>query len=242
MVGTVLACIPYFGGVKQVLDILDGYSHAALRTTLGNLGLTNTKTSWDGAFTVSGAPSATTIQNAIGGFKYYGLSLNDIQAIVETEADNMWNKTISPGLNNGAGIYDPAKKEQRGLMISGAGSLPNKGATAMAQELDGQDADGKRSAMTYAVGGARCELIYMCVLAATGYLSRDMKNMSSLMSRMDKGYTDLIAKTDGGYKSYSKGGGGNSNNETWTRSWAESNYSIDLTFDMYTSFLRPALS
>jgi hypothetical protein len=225
-----------------VLDSLDGYNHASLRRTLGNLGLSNTKTSWDGAFTISGAPSATTIQNAIGGFRYYGLPLTDIQGIVETEADKMWNKTISAGLNNGSGIYDSAKKEQRGLMISGAGSLPNKGAEAMAQELDGQDSNGKRSAMSYAVGGARCELIYMSVLAATGYLSRDTKNMSSLLSRMDKGYTDLIAKTDGGYRSYSKGGGGSTNNENWTRSWAESNYSIDLTFDMYTSFLRPALS
>jgi hypothetical protein len=242
MVGTVLACIPYFGGVKQVLDILDGYSHASLRSALGNLGLSNAKTSWDGAFTISGAPSATTIQNAVGGFRYYGLPLSDIQGIVETEADKMWNKSISSGLNDGAGIYDSAKKDQRGLMISGAGSLPNKGVKAMAQELDGQDAEGKRSAMSYAVGGARCELIYMCVLAATGYLSRDTKNMSSLLDRMDKGYTDLIAKTDGGYKSYAKGGGGSTNNETWTRSWATSNYSIDLTFDMYTSFLRPALA
>jgi len=249
MVGTILACIPYFGGAAAVKSLLNNYNHNAtnsLKSRLNTLGLTNAYKSLAGVGSGGNAPTVSQLHQAVNNFTYSKLQIDRIFDIVKLESDNQWGKTIESGLNGGAGrIYTKnGKSERRGLMVSGASSLPNKGLSGLAKEL-GTGGSGSqsndRSSMSYAVGASRVELVYLSVLAATGYLTRTTSGMAALMARMERGYLDIEKKDIGGYLSVANNWGSGSQN--WDRqSWGIAEYRIDATLDMFKTFLKPALT
>jgi hypothetical protein len=109
----------------------------------------------------------------------------------------------------------------------------------MANEFNSSDADGDRSSMSYVVTGMRTELLYLSVLAATGYLTADMPGMPAFILRFKRGWLDIEHKNAGGYKSIAKGWSGNS--ENWTASLGESSYRISAAFGL-RDFVLDALT
>ncbi len=248
MVGTLLAAIPYYGGASAVLSLLNNASISSLKSRLNSLDLTNAHKSIAGIGSASGAPSVSQVQNAISGYKYRTRSLSDIFGICKVENDNMWGKPISAGLNNGNGAsYTRTKNgkketEIRGVVMSGKSTLPNVGLTGLGKEFDVSDGSCRRSSFSYVVGGARCELMYLCVLAATGYLTPDIAGMSAFMAQTERGYNDLLEKDQRGYKSVAKCWGGTGGSENWTHSWGVSNYRFPATPALFYDFLNPLLT
>ena len=242
MIGSVLIPIPYFGGVNQTLSVMNSFNLSTLKTKLGDYGLTNAKKSYDGIGN-SGGPTLSDINQCITNFKIETRPLSDLLGIVAYESEKkVWRRNIMTGLGGtsangwiGSGTNGRGKLQNSN---DNAG-LPNKGVKAMQDELDASDADGDRSSMSYAMGGARAEGIHLCVLTALGYLTKDQTGMAALMNRLEIGVGDLKYKTKEGYLSYAKGGGGGS--EGWTQSWADTNYAPELYWEM-VEFLKGSLT
>src|SRR5205085_8217743 len=103
----------------------------------------------------------------IRNYKYFGSDLYDYMGIYRKLADNTFGKSVNAGLNYGIGFNNYGK------ILSGADTLPNKGAAGMLAEFDSFDASGGRSSAQYAYDGYRTHLTNHFVLLAGGYFKRD---------------------------------------------------------------------
>jgi hypothetical protein len=243
-IGQILAAIPFFGSATAVQNYLDGFTTSALNShvsTLNSLGLTNNYKTFNAIGSGGNSPSKSTFVDKVTAYRYYSRKLSDSNAIfniVKGEADDMWSRPVSFGARGTGVLYNGVR---RGWVVNESGNPPNKGDIAMAKELDASDADGPRSAMSYALDGARCEINYIAALAATGYLSRDMSGMSTFMTRMGKGWNDLQDKTDRGFLSYSKGMKGPGGRENWTGTYPDSTYLFSVAKAFYDEFVEKLL-
>ena len=213
----------------------------------------------------SNAPSVSTIQDYAGDFRFNGLSLNQVYECLHLEHRNMWRRAFEPGLFGGAGVLDENVNggTYRGRLATASarnnypGALSGSPIESMAKELNDQDGgsgsgSNKRSAMTYAAGGWSCEQYVMMLLGATGYISRSTPGVNARigtatptnqnyhwMERLALAVQDMKYKTNNEYWDYSKRGKPSTNNNNWTRSWAESNYSISLNEAAFDEFIEP---
>ncbi len=242
--GCIMICIPFFGGASIVKTMLQNYNHTgpnSVKSRLSSYGLTNASTTYNTIGKGGKIATVAEFEKASNQFEYYGRQVTDIFGIAREEADAAWDNIIESGLDGGAGrlFTKNGKTERRGLMTSGAGSLPNKGIRAMANEFKSSDSGGVRSSMSYVITGMRTELLYLSVLAATGYLTSDIPGMDAFILRFKRGWIDIEAKNAGGYKSWAKGGSGNS--ENWTASLGESNFRVSAAFGL-RDFILDALT
>jgi len=234
----------WLGGPSAAHAWMNSYSHAALKQKIAAAGnLKDLLDTWNAAGK-GGAPTASQIESALKGWTFYGKDLKQHEALLVSEVNRTFGKKVSAGLNNGAGIWDPCRSggSYSGKLITGASTLPHKGVLGMASELDGKDAGGPRSAMSYSVGGYRVFIDAMPAMIATGYLDRKSAAIQAAKDRLHVGVTDLKYKTAKGYHSYAKGGlcPGSSNNEVWGSSLSGT-WGLSYSFGMWTDFLKPYL-
>lgn len=258
MIGGLLTAIPYFGTAEAIQSYLDGITTSeisSLKTAFTNYGLSNPKGIWDRMGSASNAPTHAELVNAVKGFRYYGKALTtaNTMSFIRGESDILWNRTFSPGYSNG-NTFEP----NHGLQVGGGwygvyydgticGIILNRsnlpawyGQTGMANELDttdgGDPCNGNnkaaRSAMSYAVDGARAELMMLSVLGATGYISPEFTGMDTVMGRVFAGWRDFQDKTDRGFKSTSKGQCAAGGRETWDGSFPEGTYLFSVGKDL----------
>ena len=244
MVLTPVLAMIWLGGPTAAQTWMNSYSHSALKTQIAAAGnLEDLLATWSAAGKNS-APTASQIEAALKGWTFYGDNLAQHEALLVSEIKRTFGKKVSAGLNNGAGIWDPCRSggSYSGKLISGAATLPNKGAMGMATELDANDGGGKRSAMSYAVGGYRIFLDALTAMIAAGYLNRTSAAVQEGKGRIQIGVTDLKYKTAKGYYSYSKGGRCevSANNETWDSSLSTT-WGLSYSFGLWTDVLKPYL-
>ena len=247
MIGGILTAVPYFGSPEAVQSYLDNFSTSqidTLRTNFANYGLSNPKTIWDRIGVDADAPTKSELVTAVNGFRYYGKALTtaNIMSFILGESAILWNRTFSPGYkNDDPGIASNTGLAGYGVYYDGVlcGSTLDRsnppawyGTTGMANELDtvdgGAPCNGNnkapRSAMSYAVDGARAELMYLAVLGATGFISPEFTGMSTVTDRVFKGWRDFQDKTDRQFKSTSKGQCAAGGRESWYGSFPEGTY------------------
>ncbi len=201
MIGGVLTGVAYYGSPAAAQAVLTNYNHAQFVAELSANNLPNLYETfnWKTANPASKAPSGSTIEAAIDTYKYYGSSLSDYMKIYEALLNDTYSQAVNAGLNNGAGISGGGK------IMSGADTLPNKGATGMLKEFDSSDAGGKRSSFTYAFDGYRPHMSNQLALIASGLWQPSAALESKTASRMNIGNTDLWYKAEKGYIGYAKG-------------------------------------
>jgi hypothetical protein len=199
MVPSVLVAMAYFGGVAQATSILDGFNVATFAATANGQGLMNIARTYARTWGAN-SPTATQIQNAIRGWRWWECQLQDIETLVQEHVDWMWSATVQRGLNGGAGI-------------GGCGTTilnltpPNNGQKGMGLELDAWDANGRRSDLRHVLGGHRCVVQTLIVLAARGYWNPKSSVAQAVFERMDIGVTDVAWRLfTAGYKDYAYGG------------------------------------
>ncbi len=223
----------YFGGAAAVDAILNGFDHGAFEEDLRAAGLSNIA----GTFRDQPPPAPTgrQIEEAVRNWTNHGNHVADHRAMLVRGGRFTFNKTVSTGLNDGAGV------KGRGRMIAGQDGLPNRGVKGMANEFDTIDAKGKRSSASYVTHGYRVIMNWLGVEMANGTLDRRDPDVRALAAQIDIGVTDLIYKSENGYLSYAKGGPPASNNEDWTAREQAVKWGWSYTFGIWTHMLRPYL-
>lgn len=200
MLGGVLVGMVYFGGPDQGNAILNNYNHAAFVAELNSSGLPNTYAIFNSrAAGVTAAPSGTEIQNAVKNYKYYNSGLSDYNGLYTSLVNDTYGKNVTPGLNNGAGINGGGK------LVTGAATLPNRGAAGMLKEFDSVDGGGARSSLIYAYDGLRPHQTNQLVLIIGGFWQKGSTVANNAVARMKVGNVDFWYKVDKGYIDYSKG-------------------------------------
>lgn len=201
MIGGVLTGMAYFGGPAPTTALLAGYDHAAFVAELAANNLPNMHETfnWKAANPTSKAPSASQIEAGVNQYLYFGSALADYMTIYESLAANTFGRTVNAGLNDGAGISGAGK------IVSGAETLPNKGAEGMLKEFDSVDADGPRSSFIYAFDGYRPHLTNQIALIVSGFWAKNTPIPNRAVQLMTVGVTDLWYKAEKGYIGYSKG-------------------------------------
>jgi hypothetical protein len=201
MIGGVLTGMAYFGGPGPAQTILTNYSHTAFVAELKSNNLPNIYETfnWKVANPTSKAPSGSTIEAAVDSYKYYGSSLTNYMAIYEALMSDTYGRNVNAGLNNGAGI------DGAGKIVSGADTLPNKGALGMLKEFNAVDANGPRSSWVYAFDGYRPHLTNQLALITSGFWPKGSTIANNAVTRMNIGNTDLWYKAEKGYIGYAKG-------------------------------------
>ena len=249
MIGMLLTAIPYYGSAEAIQNKLDNITTgtvSSLKTAFTNYGLSNPKGIWDRMGSAADAPTHAEFVTAVKNFRYYGKALTtaNIMPLILGESAILWNRTFSPGYRNnrdnvqtpnnntglnGYGVYYDG--ELCGSTLDRSNPPAWYGETGMANELDTVDGGGgcgcsrcPRSAMSYAVDGARAELTYIAVLGATGYISSESTGMSTVATRIFKGWRDLQDKTDRRFKSAAKGNCTAGGRESWYGSYPEGTY------------------
>jgi hypothetical protein len=228
MVGGIVAGVAYFGaaGADQILS---SYNHAQFLADVSAAGLTNIYQTfnWKAANPTSSAPSATDIEATVHNYHYYGLGVFDYMALYDKVATFTFSKTVAAGLNNGLG-YNGS-----GVILSGADTLPNKGAVGEILEFDSSDADGPRSSATYAYDDFRIDMLNVVNLIVSGLWQRQAAG--DVLTRMNVGATDLWYKLDHGYSNYQKGAA------TGTLGITNPNKGFEFTRPLWESVLKPYL-
>jgi hypothetical protein len=201
MIGGVLTGMAYFGGPIPTQAILTDYHHAAFVAELAANNLPNLHETfnWKAANPGSNAPSGSAIEAALDPYKYYGSTLADYLKIYEALVNDTYGRNVNAGLNNGAGIGGAGK------LVSGADTLPNKGAVGMLKEFDAVDANGARSSFVYAFDGYRPHLTNQLALIVAGFWPKGSAIANTAVARMNVGNTDLWYKAEKGYIGYAKG-------------------------------------
>jgi hypothetical protein len=204
MVGMMLVGAAYFGGGAAAQSVLDGWDATAFLGQLRDAGLTNQAATfaWKADHPSSPAPAASTVQSAVRGYRYHGLRLDQVMAILRDLTENTYNAKVSCGLNGGAGISTSAGPA--GVIVSGCGGLANKGATGQLQELDGVDGGGSRSSALYGYDGFRTNQNNVLALLASG-LWQDGADADAVRARLRIGVPDLWYKLGQGYRGYASG-------------------------------------
>lgn len=209
-----IAAATYFGPsqVNSMLNSFDANALTSFRQALKANNLRNMEKVF--LLTANGAPAAATLISAIKNWESgkFGRGVNDPFGLWVDTVDYAHKKTISAGLNNGAGVTAP-NGTQRGRIVAGAAGLPNKGATGMLVGFATSDAEGLRSAAQYAIFDARPSLYALATLIAVGHIDRSNATAQAAIAKMNRGWTDIKYKTDNGYLDYSHAGlsGPNSN-------------------------------
>ncbi|RYD20966.1 MAG: lyase [Verrucomicrobiaceae bacterium] len=200
MLGGVLVGMTYFGGPTAGEAILNSYNHAEFVAQLKANNLNNAYATFNSrAAGVANAPSGTDIQNGVRNYKYYNSGLSDFNGIYTALVNDTYGKNVNAGLNNGAGINGGGK------IVSGADTLPNKGAAGMLKEFDSGDAGGARSSLIYAYDGYRPHQTNQLVLIIGGFWQKGSTTANNAVAKMKIGNTDLAYKIQKGYIDYSKG-------------------------------------
>jgi len=202
MIGGVLTGMSYFGGPSPAQAILANYSHPAFLAELSAANMPNIYETfnWKAANPSSKAPSGSTIESALDAYKYKGSALVDYMKIYEALVSDTYARNVNAGLNNGAGTSGGA-----GKIVSGADTLPNKGALGMLKEFDANDANGARSSFLYAFDGYRPHMTNQIALIVGGYWQKGSTIANNAVARMNIGNTDLWYKAEKGYLGYAKG-------------------------------------
>ncbi|WP_052573354.1 hypothetical protein [Haloferula sp. BvORR071] len=201
MIGGVVNGVAYFGSAGAAQTFLSNYSHSAFVAELSANNLPNIYETfnWKTANSTSKAPSGSQIETGVRSYKYYGSTLADYMKIYEALLNDTYGKTVNAGLNNGAGISGAGK------IVSGADTLPNKGATGMLKEFESSDANGARSSFVYAFDGYRPHMSNQIALIVSGLWTKGSAVATKAASRMNVGNTDLWYKAEKGYIGYAKG-------------------------------------
>lgn len=257
MFGQVMMAIPFFQSSAAVQALLDNLNVSDLRARLNNTGCTNTYKIWSQIGSGGDAPSISEVQQAVRGWKMFGRNANQHVAMILSESAKLWPHKIKPGWgDNGQGVQTPTRG-LRGILMSGAGTLPNLNKRAMTQELNTSDGGAPcnnnkgspRSSMSYSISGTQIEMSYLLVMAATGYISRESPGLHdnlpgetfSAYERFVMGWEDMQYRTLKGYKSTAKGDC-STNREDWTADFAQTKWRIDVTwalFDVVKQLLAP---
>jgi hypothetical protein len=199
MVPSVLIAMAYFGGVAQATSILDGFNLATFAAAANGQGLMNIARTYARTWGAN-SPTATQIQNAVRGWTWWGTPLDEIETLLQSHVDWMWMAKVQRGLNGGAGIGGC------GTTIQNL-TPPNDGQVGMGYELDAWDANGRRSDLRHVIGGHRCVVQTLIVLAARGYWKPQSSVAQEMVARMDIGVTDMAWRLfTAGYKDYAYGG------------------------------------
>lgn len=201
MIGGVLVGMVYFGGAAATHAVLDGYDHAAFVQALGTAGLSNEREifDWKAKNPSSKAPSGAQIQAAVKDYTFMGKTLQAHAEIYTYLLEDTYGAKVNAGLNNGAGINGAGK------IVSGADTLPNKGALGMLKEFDANDAGGARSSAVYAFDGYRPHMTNLLTLVVGGYIKAGSPEVAAAKARLPIGNADLWYKIERGYLGYAKG-------------------------------------
>ena len=201
MIGGVLTGLAYYGSAGAAQTVLTNYNHAQFVAELSANNLPNLYETfnWKTANPTSKAPAGSAIEAAVDTYKYYGNTLSDHMKIYEALLNDTYSQAVNAGLNGGAGISGGGK------IISGADTLPNKGATGMLKEFDSSDANGKRSSFTYAFDGYRPHMSNQIALITSGLWQPSAALETKTATRLNIGNTDLWYKAEKGYIGYAKG-------------------------------------
>jgi hypothetical protein len=201
MIGGVLAGMAYFGGPGPAATLLAGYNHAGFVAELSANNLPNLHETfnWKVANPSSKAPSGSQIEAAVDSYRYFGSGLSDYMQIYSALVEDTYGRDVNAGLNNGAGINGAGK------IVTGADTLPNKGAEGMLKEFDAVDANGARSSFVYAFDGYRPHLTNQLSLIVSGFWPKGSAIPNRAVQLMSVGNTDMWYKAEKGYIGYAKG-------------------------------------
>lgn len=207
MLGGVLVGMVYFGGPDAAGAILNNFNHARFLSELGTNGLPNLygTFNWKAANPSSAAPTGAQIEAGIRNYKYYLSGLSDYMGLYTSLVNDTYGATVTPGLNNGSGIWASNVGGYAGMLVSGASTLPNRGAVGMLKELASSDANGARSSVEYAYDGYRPHQTNQLVMIIGGFWQKGSAATESAVARMKIGNTDLWYKIQKGYYDYAKG-------------------------------------
>jgi hypothetical protein len=233
MVGAMLVGAAYFGPA-QAQAMLANFDHAAFLADVQASGLTNLYQTfnWKAANPTSIAPSGATIQSTVRQpYRYHGVALTDVMGLYNSLLLDTYGKTVTAGLNGGAGINGAGK------IVSGADTLPNKGKLGMLKEFDSTDAGGARSSASYAYDGFRPHQTNLLVLIASGLFDASSPVAREAAARLQVGNTDLWYKLDKGYIGYAKG----ASQGTFSTSGDGSTFGFAYTRPVWEDVLRPYL-
>jgi hypothetical protein len=199
MVPSMLIAMAYFGGVAQATAILDGFNVTTFASLASSQGLMNISRTYARTWGAN-SPTAAQIQSAVRGWAWWGTPLGEIETLLQSHIDWMWMAKVQRGLNGGTGIGGC------GTTIQNL-TPPNNGQVGMGYELDAWDANGRRSDLRHVIGGHRCVVQTLIVLAARGYWKADTSIAREMVARMDIGVTDMAWRLfTAGYKDYAYGG------------------------------------
>lgn len=203
MNGSTLVAMVYFGGPVATQAILDGYYHSQFVAQLNANGLSNASQTfnWKVLYPTSIAPTGTIIENSVRNYKYYNSMISDHVGIYNSLVNDTYGKNVTSGLNNGLGINGAGL----GAIVSGAATLPNRGAMGMLKEFDSGDGSGPRSALNYAFSGYRAHQNTQLALIIGGFWQKCGASANNAASRLRIGNTDLWYKLEKGYESYANG-------------------------------------
>ncbi|WP_367870194.1 hypothetical protein [Luteolibacter sp. Populi] len=201
MIGGVIAGVAYFGGPTGAQAVLSNYSHSAFLAELQANNLPNIYETfnWKTANPTSKAPTGSQIETGVKSYKYYGSTVADYMKIYDALMKDTYSQKVNAGLNDGAGINGAGK------IVTGAATLPNKGATGMLKEFDSSDANGKRSSFVYAFDGYRPHMSNQLSLIVSGLWPAGSTIANTAVTRMNIGNTDMWYKAEKGYIGYAKG-------------------------------------
>jgi hypothetical protein len=203
MVGGIVQAAAYFGPAAAQ-TLLTSYDPATYLADLRANGLTNLADTFNYKFDhpSSVAPTASQVAAAVHTFAYYGTPVTNPMKLYRLLTENTFVARVTCGLANGAGVS--TANGMAGMLMSGCGTLPNKGALGMAQELDGVDGGGARSSAQYAYDGVKVNVLNAYVLAVSGLWDPGSDATTSI-ARLNIGVPDLWYKLDRGYRGYAKG-------------------------------------
>lgn len=225
-IANVLCAMAYFGGPGRASALLGSYDHEVFLAELQASNLPAIARTF--ARTWGQGPSASQIETAVNRWSYFGRSLADIEGLVLLEANLLWSRYVSPGLNGGAG------RGGAGRMLSGQSSLPNSGQPGMSLQLDMADSEGERSSMEDALSALRLMTDVLVALMASGHWHKPANpSVSMMLARMHIGVVDIEYKIGAGYADYANG----SPRRLWNLSLASS-WGFSYTFGLYTNVIR----
>ncbi|MCA9670143.1 MAG: hypothetical protein KC503_31330 [Myxococcales bacterium] len=171
-VGTVIVATRFLG-LQATRDALSGFDFDAFVAELDKAGLTNPAQT----FRSAGAPDPSEIEATLHQpYAHFSVPLDKPTELVAAIAAASFGKTVSCGLNAGAGVAD-SKGKVGGHVVRNCATLPNKSFQGMLSSFDTIDAGGPRSS-----AGAAYEQWYPLVYAHLALLLLDSWDHSSAAS------------------------------------------------------------
>ena len=236
-----IIAMAYFGGATAAQALLDTFNvdifvAEAISCGLNNIARTYTRANWPNG------PTKAQMETAIRGYTFEGRTLSQWLQVIEAEVLNTnpgdrgcINKIIKRGLNNGLGVSG----------TNGCGTtiqnlvVPNEGQLGMWREFDAMDSGGPRCSLEYVIGGYRCLMSTIVVLAARGYWDAKNATVRAIYDRINLANTDAIWKQrEAGHKDYSISSCRRTwqpNSETDNASWG-----FTYTWGLWEQVLKPA--